>query len=603
MRTSHRELLDAARGRRVADLVVEGGALVNVHTAEIYPADVAIVGDAIAAVGDVDDLVGPETERLDATARHVIPGLIDAHLHTYETHLSVPHVSTALLLRGVTSIATDFYGEAVVGGVEAVRSSLAAAELAPLNVLWTLPMPAYYQDRPFAHTGTLDDATVLEMLDWEECIGVNECFASFVVAGDELLLDVIERARHQGKALCGHASEVRGQPLRAWVAYGGDLDDHECTAPDEVVEKARLGVRIVLREGSGASDVRNCLPAITRRGVDSRRFSFCSDLLSPVDLAREGDIDRCIRYAVKGGIDPVEAVRMGTLNAAETLGVDRFIGVLAPGKRADLCLVDNLEGFEVTDVVAGGRLVVSGGEYVGSQPRLEYPASARGTVRLAVQPTPQDFWVRAEGARARVRTIEARDGTIVTGEGRALLRVRDGNVLAAPDQDVLKIASLERHGGSGKMGLGFVRGFGLRRGALASTYNPHCQHLLVVGAEDVDMAAAAAAVREMGGGFAVVEGSRVLARVPLPLYGLLSEAPAPELVSQIEEAIEQARELGCRLSAPFHTLAFVGLPVVIGKLKICSEGLVDVWNQTTVPPVLEPEPATAGVDNRKGSEM
>jgi adenine deaminase len=587
VRTSHRELLDTVRGRRPADLVVTGGTLVNMHTGELYPADVAVVGDAIAAVGDVARLIGASTRTIDAGGRHVTPGLIDAHLHTYETHLAVPHASTALLLRGVTTIATDFYGEAVVGGIAAIRASLAAAERTPLNVLFTVPMPAYYQDRPFVHTGTVDDRLVLELLDWEGCVGVNECFASFVVEGDELLLEVMERARRAGKALCGHASEVRGEPLAAWVAYGGDLDDHECVAPEEVVEKARLGVRIVLREGSGAADVRNCLSAITQHGLDPRRFSFCSDLLSPVDLVRDGDIDRCVRYAIEIGIDPVEALRMGTLNAAEALRVDRWLGAVSPGKRADLCLVDDLERFHIGSVVAGGRLVVSEGEYVGPEPALAYPESARETVQVGAALTAADFALHANGESARVRVIEARDGTIVTEHGAAELEVGDGELRADPEADVLKIASFERHGGTGKVGLGFVRGFGLRTGAMASTYNPHCQHLLVVGASDADMAAAATVVREMGGGFAVTRGGRALARVPLPLYGLLSEKPAPELVLEIEAAIEALRRLGCPLSAPFHTLAFVGLPVVIGKLKICSEGLVDVWGRRTVPVVIK----------------
>jgi len=416
---------------------------------------------------------------------------------------------------------------------------------------------------------------------------VNECFAPLVADGEETLLKVIDRARRQGKALCGHASETTGEALRAWTAFGGDLDDHECIAPDEVIEKARLGVRIVLREGSGASDVRNCLPAITEHGVDPRRFCFCSDLLSAVDLVRHGDIDRCVRYAIEAGVDPIEAVRMGTLNAAEALGVDRWLGAIAPGKRADLCTVRDLTGFEIVDVIAGGEVVVVGGEYVGAAPELAYPDDAYGTVHVGVELTPDTLALRATGSSARVRVIEARDGSIVTETGEASLPVHDGAVRSDPDADVLKIASIERNGASGKVGIGFVRGFKLSRGALASTYNPHCQHLITVGADDRDMALAAAAVREMGGGFAVVAGGEMRARVPMPLYGLLSTEPAPALVAQLEVAIGATRELGCELSAPFHTLAFVGLPVVIGKLKICSEGLVDVWEQAVVPPVLE----------------
>jgi adenine deaminase len=580
------DLQEVARGERPADLVIRGGTLVNVHTGERYLADVAVHGDLIAAVGDVSAMIGPETELVDAAGMHLTPGLIDAHVHTYEMHLAVPHVAAAMLRHGVTTIATDFYGEAVVAGVPAIRASLDAARATPLNVLFTVPMPAWVQDRPFVHTGTIGDADVAEMLDWDDCIGVDECVAPLVDAGDPVLLDLMERARARRKALCGHGSETSGPALMGWAAAGGHLDDHECIAPEEVVEKARLGIRIVLREGSGASDVRNCLPAITEHGLDPRRFSFCSDLLSPVDLVREGDIDRCVRYAIEAGVDPVEAIRMGSLNAAETLRVDDRIGAIAPGKRADVCLVDGpLEAFRVRHVVAGGRLVVRDGEYAGPAPRLDHPALARDTIRLPKDPEAADFAIATGSRDDRVdaRVIVVRDGSIVTAEAIVPLAVRDGAIQADPGADVLKLASWERHGNTGRVGLGFVRGFGLERGAIASSYNPHCQHLLSVGADDSDMAAAARAVRDMGGGFAVAEKGDLLATVPLPLYGLLSERPADELVVEIEAAIEAARSLGCGLSAPFHTLAFVGLPVVIGTLKICSEGLVDVWAQRIVP--------------------
>lgn len=579
------ELYAVATGARPADLVVTGGTLVNVHTAELYPADVAIAGDLIAAVGDVAAAIGRDTHRIDASGRYVTPGLIDAHIHTYESHLAVPHVATAMLRCGVTSIATDFYGEAVVGGVPAVRASLRAARTTPLNVLFTVPMPAYFQDDPFLNTGTIDDDAAREMLDWDESVGVDECFAPFVATGHPTLLALMERARAQGKALCGHGSETRGREAMGWAAAGGNLDDHECISAEEVVEKARLGIRIVLREGSAASDVRTCLAAITEHGLDPRRFCFCSDLLSPVDLVTDGDIDRCVRYAIEAGIDPVEAIRMGSLNAAETLRVDDRLGAVAPGKRADLCLVDApLEAFAVRDVIAGGELVVHAGRYSGPEPVLDYPTAARGTVRLGRGPDPAVFAIPGpDRGAADARVIDVREGTIVTEQAIVPLPVRDGEVQPDPAAGVNKIAAFERHGTTGNVGLGFVRGFGVRRGAFASTYNPHCQHLVVVGASDDEMALAARTVTDGGGGFAVVADGSVLAHVPLPLYGLLSEHPADRLVPEIERALDAVRLLGGRLSAPFHTLAFVGLPVVIGTLKICSEGLVDVWEQRVVP--------------------
>jgi adenine deaminase len=563
---------------------VTGGTLINVLTGEIYPADVAIAGSGIAAVGAVESMIGAATTRLDASGRYLTPGLIDAHLHTYETHLSVAHLAAAMLEHGVTAILTDFYGEAVVGGKDAIRAALDIAAELPFNVMWALPMPAYYQDLPFVHTGSLSAGDMREMLAWPECIGINECFASRVVGGDEVLLELMDRARGMRKVLCGHASEIRGSELMAWVAYGAQLDDHESVSAAEVVEKARLGVRIILREGSGVSDVRNCLPAITNAGVDSHRFCFCSDLLSPRDLQREGDIDRCVRYAMEAGIPAVDAVRMGSLNAAQTLGVDAWTGSIAPGKRADICLVASpLEDYQVTDVVSGGLVVVEGGRYTGPEPIVAYPDSARNTVRLGERPSASSFTVPTGATgTVNVRVIEVRDGSLITNERIEALSVVDGCIASDPARDILKVASFERHGKTGKRGLGFVAGYGIRRGAVASTYNPHCQHLLVIGADDDDMVVAADQVARMGGGFAVAADGEVVAAVPLPLYGLLSELSAPELVDQLETAITAIRGLGSTLSAPFHTLAFLGLPVVIGQLKICSEGLIDVWAGTPV---------------------
>jgi adenine deaminase len=581
--TDRRALLDVALGRRPADVLVHGGTLVNVLTGETYAADVAIAGDTIAGTGSVERMIGPETVRIDATGRHIVPGLIDEHLHTYETHLTPAGLAPAMLLHGVTTIATDFYGEAVVAGQDAIKVQLGLAQALPMNVLWTLPMPAFYQDEPFLHTGSLTLEDMREMLAWPECIGVNECFVAYVLRGDDALLELMEQARSLRKILCGHASEVRGEDAAAWAAYGGYLDDHECVDPGEVVEKVRAGVRIVLREGSGVSDVVNCLPAITRTGVDPRRFCFCSDLLSPVDLLARGDIDYCVRLAIDAGVPVIDAIRMGSLNAAETLGVDSWLGSVTPGKQADLCLVaGSLERFAISDVIAKGRLVVADGTYRGPDAIPEYPASARASVKLSASPTAAMFRIPASDDGSEVRVIEVRDGSLITNELHLNLPVRDGAYEADPSQGVNKVAAFERHGKTGRVGLGFVAGYGLTAGAVASTYNPHCQHLIVIGADDADMALAASTSAAMGGGFAVVRDGEVLAQVPLPLYGLLSDRPAAELVAQIEAAIAAARSLGSRLSAPFHTLAFLGLPVVIGRLKITSLGLIDVWASEVV---------------------
>jgi adenine deaminase len=571
--------------RERADLVITGAKVLDVHTGLIEPRGIAIADKRIAYVGEVEDLIGPLTTVVEADGKTAVPGLIEGHIHTYESHLPIKEISRGFFRHGVTTIITDFYGESVVGGISAIRASLDEAASTPLNTIFILPMPSLYQDLPFLHTGTITMKEMEAMAAWPECHGLNECFIKNLTGGEPNLRKLVDIVQSRGGKICGHGSEGSKHEIQAWGGWVRRLDDHEAVSGDEALEKLRAGIHIIAREGSGVSDVANIVRILIERGADMRRVSFCTDILSPVDLVNRGSIDYCVQLCIELGVPPITAIQMATINSAETHQIDDDVGSLAPGRRADLLLLSGeLKDFVIDTVFAAGQVVVKDGRNVQPHLPVKRPDFAYNTVN----PGPisaESFAVPAPAgqSRVRVRMIGVGDGTIITRDLTGELPVKDGLIQTISDQGVNKIAAIDRYTAKGTLGLGFVEGFGLKRGAMASTYNPHYQHLLVVGANDADMAFAAKEIEQMGGGFVVVVDGRVLARVPLPLYGLLSEASVDDLAADIAKAIAALHGLGSSLTSPFHTLAFSGLLVAIGRLKISSVGLVDVWAEKIVP--------------------
>lgn len=579
-----KNLIEVAMGKRPADLVIQGGKLVNVLTREIYLADVAILGDRIAAVGKVDHTVGPETAIIEAQGKYLTPGLIDVHLHTHGTQLNIVEFAVAALPRGTTGLGADFYGEAVVGGMQAVRTCLDLARNLPLKVWFMLPTPGYYQNIPFGHSGRPTREDMFQMLDWPECFGMDDTFASKIVAGDSKILELVDAVQERAKKIGGHGSEISGKPLVAWMAYVRASDDHECVDPEEAIEKARLGLHIVMREGSGSPNVSNVIKAVTEYGLDPRRFCFCTDLIMPLHIEKYGLIDNAVRKAIRAGVPPVVAVQMATLNAAECLKVDDDYGSISPGKVADVLLIDDLAGFEVALVIAKGELVAREGRMLKELQPARFPEWAYGTVQLPHPITPEDLVLRVENDQSEVavRVITATGDSLVTGEEQIKVSVKDGFITTDVQRDLLKVAAIERVQGTREIGVGLVHGFGLQSGAIATTYNSQQQNLVVLGTNDQDMVNAANTLAEVGGGFIAVEQGKVKALLELPLFGLLSDQPYADFLIRLRELNQAVAELGCDFPAPFHTLGFAGLPVDIGTLKISPKGLIDVWQGEVV---------------------
>jgi len=572
-------LIDVALGNTPADIAVVNGNVVNVLSQEVYEAGVAIKGDRIAAVGDIDYTIGSNTSVLDASGRYVTPGLIDGHLHMYHSYLGVNEFVEAMLTHGVTAYADGFYGQGIVGGKEAVRFFKEAFEARPLRLIFLVPTLSYLQNRelglePAPGIG-VDDMN--EMLDWAGCLGLEEPPFLPIVEKWEEFLDLFDRTLEQRKTITGHAAGINWRQMQAYAAVGASTD-HEAVATDEAVDKARAGIRLLMRQGSGAFDVPTLVRAYTEHRVDPRTLAFCADLASPEKLLAQGSVDENIRVAIANGVPPIIALQMATINVAEVFWLQRDMGVLAPGRYADILLVDDLVDFKINHVMVGGETVVRDGEFVAKLPALEYPQSFYGSVKAEREVTTEDLEPQTSKAGSvEARVIGVTDGSLVTDERRARLNVVDGVIQPDLENDVLPLAMVDRfQKGEGRIGVGFVQGFTLQRGAIASTVNAVCENLVAVGTSTSDMAIAMNRLVEIGGGKIVVVDGNVVALVELPLLGLLSEEPLRTVTAKFDRAFKEIADMGCRLRNPFSQLEFCFACGEIGSLRLSDEGLLHV---------------------------
>lgn len=575
---SRRQLIEVAMGRAHADSIIGGGRLVNVFTREVYDGGVAIAGGRIAAVGDVDYTRGPETEVIDAEGGYLTPGLIDAHLHMYHSYLGVNEFVEGSLLSGTTTYADGFYGQGIVGGADAVRFFKDAFDATPLRLIFLVPTLSWLQNRELGLKPgpgiSVED--MHEMLAWDGCHGLEEPPFLPVVDGWDDLLDLLDATLEQGKIITGHAAGINSRQAQAFVA-AGVTTDHETVGAEEAVMKARIGFKLLMRQGSGAFDVPELVKAYTEYKIDPRQLAFCSDLASPEKLLNEGTISENIRVAIANGVPPLLAVQMGTINNAEAFHLEREIGVLAPGRHADILLVDELRDFRIQRVLAGGETVVEDGRLTVKLPAHDYPKAFFSSVHLERPITPEDLAVRASGdGPVEVRVIGITENSLVTDERRATLKLKDGIVMPDIEKDVLPLAMVDRFGKGTGAGAGFVQGFRLERGAIASSVNAVCENLVAVGTNTEDMTLAMNTLAEVGGGKVVVADGEVLTLVELPLLGLLSPEPLAEIAAKFDRAFAEIANLGCPLRNPFSQLEFCFACGEIGDIRLSDEGLLRV---------------------------
>jgi len=553
-------LIRVARGIEAPDLVLKGGQIVNVFSNEIYPADVAICGEHIAGIGSYS---GPS--ELDCRDKFITPGFLDGHMHIESSMVTVWEFAKTVLPRGTTTIIADPHELANVLGTEGIEYVLQSAKYQPLGVYVMLPscVPATDLETAGARLKAVD---LLPYLDSPWVLGLAEMMNYPGVVNESE--EVMEKLRIvNGKIIDGHAPCLTGKELNAYIAAGIG-NDHECTTVAEAQEKMRLGMRIAVREGSVTRDLLNLLPLVKPENAD--RFFFCTDDRTPADLITRGHIDSMVRMAIESGLDPALAIRLATLNTAQYFGLQR-VGGLAPGWIADLNILSDLESCAVERVFKRGHLVAEKGYMLGTKP-MRQMINVRNTVH--VRPLGNSsFTIQAKSGNARI--MELIPDQIITRLILAEPKRDNGHVVSDTKNDTLKIAVIERHHATGNIGLGLTKGFGLRSGAIASSVGHDAHNINVVGATDADMRAAVEQIIKMEGGLAVADHGEIIASVPLPIAGLLSDKPLPNVKGELDLANTAAGKLGCRVKEPFMALSFMALSV-IPELKLTDLGLVDV---------------------------
>ena len=572
-------LVAVAAGRTPADTVVRGGKLVNVHTREILDGwQVAIAHGRFAYVGvDASHCIGPDTTVVEADGRYLIPGLCDGHMHIESGMLTPAEFAAAVIPHGTTTMFTDPHEIANVLGLDGVRMMHDEALMQPVNIY--TQMPSCAPSAPGLETTgfEISAADVAEAMAWPGIIGLGEMM-NFpgVINGDPQMLAEIAATMNAGKTVGGHyASPDKGIPFAAYVA-GGPADDHEGTAEADAIARVRLGMKSMMRLGSAWYDVESQITAVTQKGLDPRNFILCTDDCMAGTLVNDGHMNRVVRHAIDCGCDPVVALQMATINTATHFGLERELGSISPGRRADLILTSDLKSLPIEHVIARGQTVAMDGKITVDCPHYDWPDAARQTVHLGKALGAADFEIAAPEGRETVtaKVIGVVENQAPTEALTAALPVTNGVVQG--QGDVCQIALVERHRATGDVVNGFVSGFGYTgKMAMASTVAHDSHHMIVVGTDRDMMAAAANRLGEVGGGVSVWKDGKEIALVKLPIAGLMSDQPAAEVAANADQMVAAMAACGCTLNNAYMQHSLLAL-VVIPALRISDLGLVDV---------------------------
>lgn len=587
-----KQLVDVAMGREPADMVIRNGQWVNVYTREVIPnTDMAIKAGRIAYIGaDASYCIGEQTEVIDANERFMLPGLTDAHMHVESSMCTITEYVRAVLPHGTTAIFADPHEIANVFGLDGVRLMVDEAATTPINVFVQMPSCAPSApglERPGA---TITPEDVAEAMTWDGIIGLGEMM-NFpgVFSNDDKMHAEMAATMNANKTVGGHyASPDLGRPFHAYIA-GGPADDHENTREIDAIERVRRGMRPMMRLGSAWYDVATQVTAITEKGLDPRNFILCTDDVHAGTLVQDGHMDRVLRHAVELGLDPVIAIQLMTLNTAQHFGVDRDLGALAPGRYADVVLTESLANFAADLVIVNGMVAAEKGKLLLDLPPYQHPDRFKQSVNLKPV-TAEQFTVaadgHADGATVTANVIGVIENQAPTRHLTAQLTVNNGAVMPDPAQDVVRIALVERHRGTGEVVNGFVSGFGFNVPcAVAATVAHDSHHLIVVGTSEADMAAAVNKLAEVGGGVVVMREGEPLALVELPIAGLMSNDRAEVVAEKSAAMVRAMGDCGCTLNNAYMQLSLLAL-VVIPELRISDMGLVDVTQFKHVPVIV-----------------
>jgi len=572
-------LIDTALGKEKADLVLKNCSIIDVYSGEIIEkSSIAVKGDRIVLIGNVEHCIGENTLTFDLNGKYVAPGFIDAHVHIESSMLTPSQFARAVLPRGTTCIFADPHEIANVLGVEGVKLFLDEAKNLPLKVLICAPSCVPAVGGEFETAGAyIGPKEIEELLLMNGVVALAEMMNyPGVLFRDKEVLEKIRISHRLGKPVDGHAPGLLDENLCAYIS-AGITSCHESTTELEGVQKLRLGMYLMIREGSAWKDLAEVIKAVTKHGLNHRRAILVTDDRHPSDLIREGHIDHVVRRAIEEGLDPVAAIQMATLNPAERYGLDLHIGGIAPPRYADFVILSDLEKVHVDMVFADGKLVAKDGKLMVDVPRFEYPDWAKKTVKIKETISAGMFVIKApiEEGVVKTRVIGVIEGKATTKHLIVDVNVKDWKINVSTDEDLVKIAVIDRHKASGSMGLGLVKGFGIKQGGIASTIAHDSHNLIVLGVNENDMALAANKVVNSNGGMAIAKDGKIIASVELPIAGIITDENFENLCIKVEKFEEAWKEIGCTIRSPFMTMSLLALPV-IPELRITDKGLIDV---------------------------
>ena len=583
----NQKLMNTALGAAPADLVIKNGKLVNVYSGEIYEGGVAICGDKIAAVGDVDYAIGEGTKVIDAEGKYITPGFVDGHIHPESSNLSPASFAEAVLKHGTTVIMTDFHEVGVVAGLEGIETVLDEMAKTDLKAYFIVPSHVPFSPNLETSGGAFDAEIIRKALAREDAVGLSECVGPYIVGGYPQLLESMDDTLKSGKSLQGHLPDFTGAPLNACIAAGVSTD-HESLSAEDGIARLRAGCYLMAREGSSAHNFADVIKPIVENKLDTANVSIITDDLHPLDLNNKGHLDESVRVALKNGVDFVTAIQMVTVNAARAFQMERFIGGIAPGRRADINLTTGPDDFKVVKTISGGRVVAENGKNTVTYPREAHKNCVLNTVTLKKPVIASDFdiTVDADAKSATVKVMDTLPWIPITQGRDVELKVVNGVVQCDTAQDVLYIAQVERYGKNGNVGNAFMGGFHFAKGAIAYSMGHDNHNIVVLGADKNDMAIAVNRVAELQGGQVLVVDGKIVKEICLPIAGLLTDLTCEELAAEKREFNDKMHEMGSPIPFPDMFLSFICL-AAIPCYAVTDHGFIDVLAQAIVNPILE----------------
>jgi len=589
-------LVQTAMGKKSADLVLRGGRIVNVYTREVLDGDVAVAGDRIAAVGNVEYCLGPDTVIHEADGAFLVPGLIDPHIHPEVSKLSLTKLAEALVARGTTTIMCSFDQIGVILGIEGIRAALDEMKNTRLRVIYCTPSRLPYTTPASTVAHTFGPEEHKKAFGWDETAGMWEYMIESIAEMEEGVLSPAGELLDKGYLPQGHLPFTSGPLLMGAVAAGA-ATDHESWSADQVAEKLRSGIYVLLRKASCVDNIAEGIRAVTELGLPTRRLSFCGDDIDCTDIRDNGHVDHFIRYAVSLGIDPLDAIQMATLTAAEAFRVDHKVGSITPGRSADFLLVENLEQFQAAKVYSQGRLAAENGRAVTetethesadkSPASNEYPTSFYTTMKLDAPVRAEDIYLtvdtKARSADVQVMYLEPSQ---LRTKREAELPVQGGKILPSPEKDVLYISVTDRHSGQGKTASAFIGGFGLKTGAFATSLSPDDDNVICVGASVEDMVCCINHLFERGGGQVVAEKGKIVAEIELPLCGIMADVSVDQMAEKETELRNALFHRGVSIPKPFFSVLFLSI-TAIPEYSITDMGLVEAAGKNIINPIIK----------------